>query len=150
MFKHEKTGKIYYSVREKINYYSDILKGKIPATKELKAKAKQRLPELQKVNTQSYDEPIMIVTDDKHFGNKISKPRACVVVGQDSKNRLLACPVHKRTAKTVILENDTSRQIEYKNKPLDRSDVYETKYISGLATLTNGDKKRLKAIHGKK
>lgn len=150
MFKHEKTGKIYYSVREKINYYSDILKGKIPATKELKAKAKQRLPELIKVNTQSYDEPIMIVTDDKHFGNKISKPRACVVVGQDSKKRLLACPVHKRTTKTVILENDTSRQVEYKNKPIDRSDVYEAKYISGLTTLTNGDKKRLKAIHGKK
>ena len=150
MFKHEKTGKIYYSVREKINYYSDILKGKIPASKELKAKAKQRLPELQKVNAQSYDEPTMIVTADKHFGNKMSKPRACVVVGQDSKKRLLACPVHKRTAKTVILENDTSRQVESTVKPLDRSDVYETKNISGLATLTSGDIKRIKAIHGKK
>lgn len=150
MFKHEKTGKIYYSVREKINYYSDILKGKIPASKELKAKAKQRLPELQKVNAQSYDEPTMIVTDDKHFGNKMSKPRACVVVGQDSKKRLLACPVHKRTAKTVILENDTSRQVESTVKPLDRSDVYETKNISGLATLTSGDIKRIKSIHGKK
>ncbi len=150
MFKHEKTGKVYYSVREKINYYSDILKGRIPASRELKAKAKQRLPELQSINVQTYDEPAMIVTDDKRFGNAISKPRACVVVGQDSKKRLLACPVHKRTAKTVILENDTTRQVDSTIKPLDRSDVYETKYISGLATLTSGDKKRLKAIHGKK
>ncbi len=150
MFKHEKTGKIYYSVREKINYYSGILKGKIPATKELKEKATKRLLELQKINTQSYDEPVMIVTDDKHFGHKMSKPRACVVVGQDSKKRLLACPVHSRTAKTVILENDTSRQVESKPKPIDRSEVYETKYISGLAILTNSDKKRLKAIHEKK
>ena len=150
MFKHGKTGQVYYSVREKINYYSNILKGKIPASRELQAKAKQRLPELQSIDAQSYDEPTMIVTDDKHFGHKMSKPRACVVVGQDEKKRLLACPVHHRTTKIVILENNTSRQVEGTPKPLDRSDVYETKYIRDLAVLTSGDKKRLKAIHGKK
>ena len=51
-------------------------------------------------------------------------------MGQDEKKRLLACPVHHRTTKIVILENDPSRQIERTSKPLDRSDVYETKYIS--------------------
>ena len=150
MFKHGMTGKVYYSVREKINYYINILKGKIPASTELKNKAKRRLPELQGINLQSYNEPTMIVTDDKLFGNRMSKPRACVVVGVDKKNRLLACPVRDRTTKTVILENDTSRQVEGTPKLLDRSDVYETKYMLGLAVLTGGDKKRLEAIHCKK
>lgn len=150
MFKHSITGKPYYSVREKINYYSNILNGKIPATSGLKVRARQRLPELRSINSQTYDEPTMIVTDDSHFGNKISKSRACVVVGIDRKKRLLVCPVRDRTTKTVILENDTSRQVDGTSKPLDRSDVYETKYILGLAALTRGDKKRLKAIHGKK
>lgn len=150
MFTHGKTGKVYYSVREKINYYSEVLKGKKPATKELRAKAEKRLHELQRINNQSYAEPTMIVTDDKHFGNAISKPRACVVVGQDSKQRLLTCPVYDRTTKIVILENDTSHQVDKKVKFLDRSDVYETKYISDLATLTSGDKKRLRAIYAKK
>lgn len=150
MFKHGKTGKIYYSVREKINYYKGILRRKHGVTAMKREYAELRLLELEGINEQSYNEPTMIVTDDKHFGNGISKPRACVVVGQDNKNRLLVCPVHKRTATTVILENDTSRQVDYKIKPLDRSDVYETKYISDLATLTSGDKKKLKTIHGKK
>lgn len=91
----------------------------------------------------------MIVTNDKHFGNGISKPRGCVIIGTDNKNRLLACPVHDREVKSVILENDTSRQVDYKAKPLDRSDVYETKYISDLAELTSGDIKKLKAVHKK-
>lgn len=150
MFKHGKTGKVYYSVREKIKYYNNIAFNDKSVSSAQKKYALQRLNELKTIDKSSYVEPTMIVTDDKHFGDGISKPRACVIVGEDSKKRLLACPVHRRTVKTVILENDTSRQVDNKIKPLDRSDVYETKYISGLATLTNGDKKRLKAIHGKK
>ncbi len=150
MFIHGRTGEKIYSVREKIKHYSKIAYNDKLATSAQKKHALQRLDELKAIDSCKYDEPTMIVTDDKHFGHKMSKPRACVVVGQDSKNRLLACPVHKRTAKTVILENDTSRQVESTAKPLDRSDVYETKYINGLATLTKGDIKRLKAIHGKK
>ena len=149
MFKHGMTGKVYYSVREKINYYKAVIAGKKDAPATTKRKAKLRLKTLEKLNARTFDEPTLIVTDDKHFGHKMSKPRACVVVGQDKKNRLLACPVHKRTTKAVILENDTSRQVEGTPKPLDRSDVYETKYINGLASLTSGDKKRLKAVHGK-
>ena len=150
MFIHGRTGEKIYSVREKIKHYSKIAYNDKSATSAQKKHALQRLDELKAIDSCKYDEPIMIVTDDKHFGHKMSKPRACVVVGQYSKNRLLACPLHKRTAKTVILENDTSRQVESTTKPLDRSDVYETKYINGLATLTKGDIKRLKAIHCKK
>lgn len=150
MFIHNKTGEKYYSVREKIKHYSKIAYNDKTVTPAQKKHALQRLAELKAIDNLPYSEPTMIVTDDKHFGNKKSKPRACVVVGQDSKKRLLACPVHDRTTKTVILENDTTRQIDNNIKPLDRSDVYETKYISGLATLTSGDKKRLKAIYGKK
>ncbi len=150
MFIHGRTGEKIYSVREKIKHYSKIAYNDKSATSAQKKHALQRLDELKAIDSCKYDEPIMIVTDDKHFGHKMSKPRACVFVGQDSKNRLLACPLHKRTAKTVILENDTSRQVESTTKPLDRSDVYETKYINGLATLTKGDIKRLKAIHCKK
>lgn len=150
MFIHGKTGEKIYSVREKIKHYSKIAFNDKTATPTQKKHALQRLDELKTIDNALYNEPTMIVTDDKHFGNKMSKPRACVVVGQDNKKRLLACPIHKRTAKTVILENDTSRQVEGTTKPLDRSDVYETKYISGLATLTNSDKKRLQAIHCKK
>lgn len=109
MFIHGKTGEKIYSVREKINYYKSILKQKQGVSAKKREYAELRLIELQGIDEQSYNEPTMIVTDDKHFGNKMSKPRACVIVGQDSKNRLLACPVHKRTAKTVILENDTTR-----------------------------------------
>ena len=150
MFIHGRTGKKIYSVREKIKHYSKIAYNDKLVTPAQKKHALQRLDELKKIDSCTYNEPTMIVTDDKRFGNAISKPRACVVIGQDSKKRLLACPVHKRTAKTVILENDTAHQIDSIIKPLDRSDVYETKYISGLATLTSGDIKRIKAIHGKK
>lgn len=68
-------------------------------------------------------------------------------MGEDSKNvYLLVLSIGERLKPFLKM----MLQVVVKLKPLDRSDVYETKYISGLATLTNGDKKRLKAIHGKK
>ena len=50
---------------------------------------------------QSYNEPRFVVTDDKLFGNKISKPRLCVAVTEDSKLRVMLAPVVKRTTKTM-------------------------------------------------
>lgn len=150
MFIHGRTGEKIYSVREKIKHYSKIAFNDKTATPAQRKYALKRLDELKALDNRTYNDPTMIVTDDKHFGNAISKPRACVVIGQDNKKRLLACPVHKRTVKTVILENDTTRQVDSTIKPLDRSDVYETKYINDLVTLTSGDIKRLRAIHGKK
>lgn len=149
MIWNKQTGKKYYSVQEKIKHYSSMLERKDISLDKQKL-AKQRLIELKAIDNCLYDEPTMIITDDKYFGNPSSKLRACVVVGVDNKQQLLACPVRKRTIKTVILENDTDRQMDSTVKILKRKDVYETKNISGLASLTSGDKKKIKAIHGKK
>lgn len=147
MFKHGKTGKIYYSVREKINYYSKIVNGNVSSTPELKAKAEKRLPELQKINNQSYDEPKIIITDDKFFGNPISKPRLCVAVLEDNKKRVLLVPIVKRSTKTIVLDNDFNRQIS--NRPIrfvDKNDIYERKYIAGNVELTVYDKAKIKKL----
>lgn len=149
MIWNKQTGKKYYSVQEKIKHYSSMLERK-DISLDKKKLAKQRLIELKAIDNCLYDEPTMIITDDKYFGNPSSKLRACVVVGVDNKQQLLACPVRKRTIKTVILENDTDRQMDSTVKILKRKDVYETKNISGLASLTSGDKKKIKAIHSKK
>ena len=155
MFKHGKTNKVYYSVNEKINYYNNMLKsGKdkygAPLSSYDKERIKGRLYELNSLKSRSFSEPTMVVTDDKHFGNAMSKPRACVIVGVDKKNRLLAAPVHKRTVKAVILDNDYSHQVEPWERPIDRSDVYEMKYIDGLKPLTDNDKRKIKAVRAKK
>lgn len=149
MFTHNKTKKNVYSVREKINHYKAILNGKkkYPVTKEY---AEMRLKQLTALNKRPFDEPTMIVTDDKHFGNEGSKPRACVVVGQDIKQRLKVCPVHDRKVKTLILDNDPTRQVDYDYALIDRSDVYELKNIQGLLPLTENDKRKLREIHSKK
>ncbi len=149
MFKHGKTGKTYYSVREKINYYSSILNGKRKATPELKAKAAKRLPELQKINDQKYnrDNPKIVVTDDKKFGNGISKPRLCVAIKEDSKNRVMLAPILGRKTKTMILDEDTGRQISDKPvKWVDKSDIYERKYIDSKTELTKYDKEKLRTL----
>lgn len=148
MFQHGKTGKIYYSVREKIKYYFKRAYNDKMVTSEQKAYALRRLGELRILDKSDYKYPTMIVTDDKKFGNGISKPRACVVVGIDDKKRLLVCPVHDRSVKAVILDNDVTRQVDGRSKPIDRTDVYEIKNIDGLKPLTLNDRRKLQAIHG--
>lgn len=150
MFIHGRTGKKIYSVRDKIKHYNKIAYNDKTVTPAQKQYALRRLGELKELDKAPYDEPTMIVTDDKLFGNGISKPRACVVVGQDEKKRLLVCPIHDRTTKTVILDHDTLRQVDAREKPLDRSEVYETKNIPALVPLTFYDKRKLRQIHGKK
>lgn len=154
MFKHGKTNYVYYSVREKINYYTDIVQGKIAADDKLKAKAARRLPELQQIDKQSYSEPIVIVTDDKKFGNGISKPRLCIAVKEDNKKRILVAPVMKVTSNYVIFDNNIDRQIsktaDGRNKWIDRSDIYEDKYISPRLELTERDKAKIKRLYSDK
>lgn len=138
-----------YSIREKINHYTAILKGQksYPVSKEY---AEMRLKELTALNKRTFDEPTMIVTCDRYLNGKDFKPRAGVVVGKDNKGKLLVCPVRKRTTKTVILENDITRQVEAGAISLDRAEVYETKLIDGLKPLSKSDIQKLKAIHDKK
>lgn len=149
MFKHGRTGKIYYSVREKIKHYSKIAYNDKTASPKQKAHALCRLSELKELDKRPFIEPTMVVTNDKHFSNSIDKPRACVIVGIDSKKRLIAHPVHDRTSDVVILDNDITRQVDGQYALIDRSDVFETKYIDELAELTEADKRKIKAIHSR-
>ena len=147
MFVHGKTNKKYYSVREKINYYNKVLKGQIVAPLKTRRKAKLRLKTLNKINNQLYNEPRLIVTDDKHFGNSISKPRLCIAYGTDKKGRIKVYSIEKRSSNIIILDNNIDRQISSKYKFLDKSDVYETKYILGVKPLTKNTKQKIKYIH---
>lgn len=153
MFKHGKTNKIYYSVREKIRYYTGILDGKIAATDQLKKKAKRRLPQLKRIDKQSYAEPKVIITDDKKFGNGISKPRLCIVIKEDNKQRLFVAPVYKTTSQQVIFDNNITRQIskssDGRNKWISKDEVYEDKYIEPRLTLTTRDKSKIKRLYDK-
>lgn len=153
MFKHGKTNKIYYSVREKIRYYTGILDGKIAATDQLKKKAKRRLPQLKRIDKQSYAEPKVVITDDSIFGNTISKPRVCIVIKEDAKHQLFVAPVYKTTSKQVIFDNDITRQIsktsEGRNKWISKDQVYEEKYIEPRLMLTTRDKSKIKRLYDK-
>ena len=153
MFIHGRTGKVYYSVREKINYYNKIVKGSVKADKALIEKAKKRLPELQKINNQTYDKPSLIVTDDKHFGNTISKPRLCVVVDRDNnlkRDKILVAQMNDRTTKSIILDNYPKYQIDNRISWIDKSEVYETKYFTNIKNLTKYDNERIKEVYKKK
>ena len=146
MFKHGVTGYIYYSVREKINYYTKVLNGNIDVPIGTKNKAARRLKELKEINETNYNqEPSLIITDDKHFGNGISKPRLCVVTGIDRKNRLITYPLNKRTTNVVLIPSYPERQLE-QYRLLDKSDVYETKYINGVVPLNSLDKQIIKNL----
>lgn len=150
MFIHGKTGQVYYSIKDKIKYYSKRAFNDKTITPEQKQYALKRLNELKALDKSAYDEPDLIITDDKHFGNGISKPRLCAVIDKDSKGRVCVAPIVKRTIKTVILDNDYDRQIDDKRKWIDRSNIYETKYIDGVKPLTQNDKAKIKKIIRKK
>ena len=151
MFEHGKNKDKYYSIREKINYYQKVIKGTVVASAKTKRKAKTRLKTLMKLNERRFEEPTLIVTDDKHFGDGISKPRLAVVVDTDpKKGKLYVASVNQRTSKAIILDNQIDRQIDERKKWIDRSDVYETKYIKGVKPLTRYDKRKIIEIARKK
>lgn len=144
MFVHGKTKQVYYSVREKIKHYSKRAYNDKSVTPEQKAYALKRLGELKALDNQPYTEPRFVVTDDKFFGNGISKPRLCVAVLEDSKQRVMLAPVVKRTTKTMILDEDIERQISDRPvKWVDKNDIYERKYVNSKAELTTHDKAKL-------
>lgn len=105
--------------------------------------------ELRKIENQSYSEPTLIVTNDKRLGNKIDKPRACVVIGTKGKDWLRVCPIVERTTKAVIMDNDMDHQVDHTEKYIDRSEVYELNSIDTLKNLTENDKKKIRYIHKK-
>ena len=150
MFIHGKTNKKYYSVREKINYYKKVIAGTQQAPASTKRKAKARLRTLQRIDAQTYREPTFIVTNDKHFGNKINKPRLGIVIDADNRGRLLVASVNQRTSNAVILDREPSRQVDERKKWIDKSEVYETKYIDGVKSLTKYDKAKIVEILRKK
>ena len=151
MFIHGRTNKVYYSVREKINYYKNVINKKINVSAEIRRKAPLRLKTLNKINNQTYDEPTLIVTDDKRFGNPISKPRLCVAYKTDSKNRVIVRPLNKRTTESIILNNNINRQIDKKYRAIDKSDIYENKYVlnenGSLVKLDKKDIKKIKSMY---
>ena len=112
--------------------------------------ALKRLDELKALDRQPYTEPRFVVTDDKLFGNGISKPRLCVAITEDSKQRVMLAPVVKRTAKTMILDEDIERQISDRPvKWVNKNDIYERKYIDSRAELTKYDKAKLNILFRK-
>lgn len=150
MFQHGKTGKIYYSIREKIKYYNKRAYNDSSITAEQRAYALKRLSELKALDKQSYSEPHLVVTDDKFFGNGISKPRLCVAVTEDKKERVLLAPVVKRTTKTMILDEDVKRQISSKPvKWVNKDNIYERKYIDSDVEFTKHDKAKLSVLFRK-
>lgn len=150
MFEHGKTKKVYYSIREKIKYYNKRAYNDKTVTVEQKLYALKRLGELKALDKQPYSEPRFVVTDDRLFGNGISKPRLCVAITEDSKQRVMLVPVVKRTTKSMILDEDIERQISDKPiKWVNKDDIYERKYIDSKAELTKHDKAKLGVLFRK-
>ena len=156
MFVHGKTGKTYYSVREKINYYNKVINGKIEVSPAVKRKAKLRLKSLIKINEQDYSVPRIIMTNDKKFNSdNFEKPRICVAIKEDDKNRIFVAPMLKTNSQTIILDKDINRQISNTSEGhcrwIDKSDVYETKTISNVCSLSKYDIAKIRKIFvGKK
>ncbi|MCM1305888.1 MAG: hypothetical protein NC037_00290 [Bacteroides sp.] len=149
MFIHGKTGKKYYSVREKLNYFKTRISDKSLSEAQRKY-AKTRISELSSINERTYNEPRLVVTDDKVFGNQIHKPRLCAVIDEDKSGKLFVAPIVGRTTKAIILDNDHNRQVGDRRAWIDRSNIYEDKYIEDTKPLTTNDKIKIKNILRKK
>ena len=155
MFKHGKTGKVYYSVREKIRYYDKRLKTDGTMTEEQRAYAQRRLSALRALNERPFEEPTLVVTDDKHFGNGMSKPRLCVAYASDTKGRVRVAPVVKNSGKYCSLDSLPDRMIsDQNNQYIDRSDIFEEKYVTmpdgSTVCLTNNDRRKIRYLFTKK
>ena len=149
-FVHGKTGYTYYSVNEKLNYYKKMINNPRSVSSEDLLKAKKRISELEKLKSRSFEEPTLIVTNDKHFKNGISKPRVAVVVDKDAKGKLIIASVNKRTTDSIVLDRTPDRQVDSRITSIDRSEVYETKYVSNLNPLTEYDKIKMNNRYKKK
>ena len=62
----------------------------------------------------------------------------------------MLAPVVKRTAKTMLLDEDVDRQVSDRPvKWVNKSDIYERKYIDSKAELTKYDKAKLGVLFRK-
>lgn len=150
MFVHGKTNKRYFSVKEKLAYYKARVNDS-SLTSEQKSYARQRICELDGIDKWSYQNPRMVVVNDSKFGNPMSKPRLCVAIKSDNKNRILVAPLMRTNTNYIILDNDIERQIsktaDGKNKWVSRDEIYEDKYISPHAELTDRDIAKIKRLY---
>lgn len=153
MFVHGKTKKTYYSIKEKIKYYKGVINGTIKSDVKTKRKAKARLKSLTKLDSRSFNEPTLIITNDNHFGNEMSKPRLCIVTAKDNKGRVFVAPIQHKSTKSIVLDKQIDRQIsktsDGHNRWIDKSDIYETKYIKNVKKLTKYDIAKIKDLYNK-
>ncbi len=153
MFVHGKTKKTYYSIKEKIKYYKRVINGTIKSDVKTKRKAKARLKSLTKLDNRTFDEPTLIITNDTHFGDNISKPRLCIVTAKDNKGRVFVAPIQHKSTKSIVLDKQIDRQIsktsDGHNRWIDKSDIYETKYIKNVKKLTKYDIAKIKDLYNK-
>lgn len=150
MFVHGKTKKTYYSIKEKIKYYKGVINGTIKSDVKTKRKAKARLKSLTKLDSRSFNEPTLIITNDNHFGNSISKPRLSIVIDKDNKGRLLSIGTEHAISKSIILDKNNTFQTSNSKAWIDKSEIYETKYISGINGLTKYDIAKLSKLRKRK
>ena len=73
-----------------------------------------------------------------------------VVIDADKKNRVLVAPVNQRTTKAIVLDKQPDRQVGERKAWIDKSEIYEIKYIRGVQPLTVYDKTKVKQILRKK
>lgn len=92
----------------------------------------------------------MIITNDNHFGNSISKPRLSIVIDKDNKGRLLLIGTEHAISKSIILDKNNTFQTSNSKAWIDKSEIYETKYISGINGLTKYDIAKLSKLRKRK
>lgn len=145
-FVHNSNKKINYSIVEKIKHYTDISKGKKTYKNITKTFARKRLAELKQLNQRTFEQPDLVVVNDTVFGNKGDKPRLSVAfLTKDKKIRAL--PLHKKKTKALVLDNYLDRQLDERGAWVEKSDLYETKYVPSVLPLTESDKKKILAFY---
>lgn len=145
-FIHNKTKKIYYSIEDKIKHYTEISKGKKQYKGVTKTQARKRLSELKELKARTFNEPELVVVDDTKFGNPGNKPRLAVAIGA-KENKVRVSPFHNRKTKVLILDNYTDKQLDQRGAWVDKTDLYEIKYITPTYPLTQSDKRKIKTLY---
>lgn len=119
-----------------------------------RAYVQRRLPALRALNDRSFEEPTLVVTDGRHFGNGMSKPRLCVAHASDVKGRVRVAPVVRNSGKYCSLDSLPDRVIsDQNNQYIDRSDIFEEKYVTmpdgSTVCLTDNDRRKIRYLFAK-
>lgn len=145
-FVHNKTKKTYYSIEDKIKHYTEISKGKKQYKGVTKTQARKRLAELKELRARTFNEPELVIVDDKYFGNTGSKPRLVVAIGTKDEH-VRVSPFHHRKTNALILDNYTDFQLDQRGAWVKETEIYETKYIDPVYPLTLSDKRKIKLLY---